>query len=203
MSLVQISINGMNYVSYASVAEADIFLEIDPLRGPEWRKLTEPEKGRHLVAATRRVDLEEYIGEKTVTSQVNQWPRRNAICDGVAIPDNVAPRQVEYATIIIAGSVPLNVNATSAYSSNNTGIQEVTSGPVSVKFGTYESTHAMSSSNLRDLNADAFAHLKCLLRGSASGASGITSSKYGSAFGTGGGPSFEPSGGPGTFDGIF
>ena len=76
MSLTNFDINSHSYWSYANILEADAFLQVDPVRGPVWALLTAEQKAMHLVAATRRIDLEVFPGEKTDPAQPLQWPRR-------------------------------------------------------------------------------------------------------------------------------
>ena len=194
MSLSNIEINGMTYQVYASVTEADIFLEVDPIRGAGWAALSETDKGRHLVAATRRLDIESYVGDKTDPNQSLEWPRTGAECRGEAIPSDVVPKVVEYACIIIAGSLPGNANAASASTASNTGIQKLKAEGVEIEFGTYQESRSSNSFSLQDLNADAFAHIRCVLTNPGSGAFG--SGRLVLTSGTGGGPSFGPAGGP-------
>ena len=65
MTISTITIETVDYVSYASVAEADAYLNVDPVRESTWEALDTDGKGKKLVAATRRLDLLSWQGEKT------------------------------------------------------------------------------------------------------------------------------------------
>ena len=207
MSLSQVEINGANYVTYASIAEADIWLAIDAIRGNAWSRLTETVKATHLVAASRRINLESFKGEKFTPETPlafpvpddYQWPRKDVVCDGVELPDGIIPSQVEAATIIIAGTIPIDPNAAASSTASNTGVKKLKADTVEVEFGTFTQTSSSTVFNLRNQNVDAFTYLKCLLRNSGSTGFG----RIGSVSGVGGGPSFEPSSGPGLTSGLL
>lgn len=109
MSLSTIIISAVNYTAYASVAEADPYLAVDPVRAVTWDALTEDQKGMFLIAATRRLDLLDWLGEKTGgSSQENKWPRTDVTYpDGTDVSTSEVPQEVENATIILAGSIAL------------------------------------------------------------------------------------------------
>ena len=65
MTLTTLTLDGNDYQAYVSIAEADAILAVDPIRGPSWTPLTDDQKIVRVVAATNRLDLERYPGEKT------------------------------------------------------------------------------------------------------------------------------------------
>jgi len=121
MSISTITINAIDYIAYASVAEADAYLAVDPVRGAAWDVLTDDQKGARLVSATRRLDLLAWAGEKTGgASQENAWPRTGVTYpDGTAVPDDEVPLEVENATILLAGTINLTASAANAGTSGN------------------------------------------------------------------------------------
>lgn len=178
MSLATISIGGVDYISYASVAEADARLAVDPVRGAVWAALTTDQKGINLVAATNRLDLERYTGEKQGAAQLNQWPRTGATCDGDAITDGTIPPELENGTITLAGSIAVNP-AGSAAGTGPGNIQRVGAGSTRVDFFRPTLT---SNFSLSAQHPDVFALVRCLLDGAAGVAVGLGGSV---AFGTG------------------
>lgn len=136
MTITTITIESVDYVSYASIVEANRLLNTDPTRETAWEALSDDQKGKNLVAATRRLDLLKWAGQKTGgdAAQENAWPRTGVnYPDGTAVPDNIVPKAVENATILLAGSITLsaaNANAGSAGSN----IERVRAGPAEVEF---------------------------------------------------------------------
>jgi hypothetical protein len=108
MSLTTITINPVDYVSYASVAEADAYLAVDPVRSATWAALSATVKGQYLVAATRRLDLLNWGGSKAGddATQPNAWPRSGLqYPDGTAVAEDEVPQAVEDATCLLAGTI--------------------------------------------------------------------------------------------------
>lgn len=136
MTITTITIGGEDYTSYASVAEADVRLAVDATRKTAWEALTTDEKGANLVAATNRLDLELWIGEKTggEGAQENKWARTGVTYeDGTAVSTTEVPIEVENATIILAGSIALDATlADSGTSGSNT--KRVKAGSAEVTF---------------------------------------------------------------------
>lgn len=134
MSLSTLVIGGEDYQSYASLAEADLRLAVDATRKVTWEALTDEQKNINLVAATNRLDLELWVGEKTGGEgvQENKWPRTNVTYeDGTAVPTDEVPIELENATIILAGSIALDAaNADSGTSGSNTKMVKAGSAQV-------------------------------------------------------------------------
>ncbi len=133
MSLSTITINSIDYVAYASVAEADAYLAIDPLRSAAWAALSADEKGAALVAATRRLDLFRYTGTKTDSAQLNEWPRTGATRGDTAFTaTDEVPQSIEDAASLLAGSIVLDATASEKGSGSN--VKEVGAGSAKVAF---------------------------------------------------------------------
>jgi hypothetical protein len=136
MTIVTITISTVDYTSYASVAEADDFLAVDPKRSVAWIALTDDQKGARLVAATRRLDLLNWSGERADGDDVQdaQWPRTGVVYpDGSAVSESEVPQDVEDATAVTAGSIELDAkNADVGTSGSNT--KKVGAGKTAVEF---------------------------------------------------------------------
>ena len=105
MSGTTVMIDTHTYASYATVAEADAYLAADPTAASAWAALSDDDKARRLVAATRRLDLLPWAGDRTAATQPGQWPRTGLTdADGASVPSDSIPPQIEVATIVLAGS---------------------------------------------------------------------------------------------------
>ena len=194
MTITTISIGANNYVSYASVAEADAYLAVDPVRGTTWAGLTTDQKGANLVAATNRLDLLDYSGEKLSTSQLNQWPRQNAFCNGVAVTDTDVPPEIENATILIAGSIALDATQADAGTSGS-NIKRVEAGSAVVEF------FRPTIPGLALQDETAFQLVRCLLA-SAVGQTGLASGLVSGTTGVNATSAFEDREAPGLSEGL-
>ena len=136
MSLSDLVIDSETYKAYASLVEANTYLAVDTTgRGVAWAALTDPGKLKNLVAATRRLDLMPWRGTPTGgATQENAWPRSGLTYpNGDALPDNVIPRSLEHACILLAGTIA----ATPAVSNAgvvNRPIRRVRAGSAEVEF---------------------------------------------------------------------
>lgn len=136
MSLTTITISTVEYVSYATLAEANEYLAVDPIRATAWTALSDTQKGQRLVAATRRLDQLRWLGAKTGgdAAQPNAFPRTGLVyADGTAVPDDEVPLAVEQACCLLAGTIAINAAASQAGSSaSNT--RRVKAGSAEVEF---------------------------------------------------------------------
>lgn len=135
MSISTITISTVDYVGYASVAEADAYLAVDPARAAAWAALTTDQKGGNLVAATRRLDLLSWQGEKTGgASQENEWPRTGLTYpDGTPVSTTEVPKAVENACVLLAGSVALDADVADAGTSGS-NVKRAKAGSAEVEF---------------------------------------------------------------------
>lgn len=135
MSITTIVIGGLNYVSYASLLEANQYLLVDPTRSDAWAALSDDQKGENLVAATRRLDLLRWAGEKSDgASQPNAWPRTGVTYpDGTAVSTTDVPLEVEQATILLAGSIALDATNSEAGTAGS-NVRRVRAGSAEVEF---------------------------------------------------------------------
>lgn len=159
MTISTITIAAINYTSYASVVEADARLAVDPTRSAAWAALTTDQKGADLVAATYRLDLLTWKGEKAGGAlQVNAFPRTGLTYkDGTAVTDTDVPQEVEDATILLAGSIALDAsNANQGTSGSNLK---------RVKAGSAEAEFFRPTTGVQLQDTTAFALVKCFLAG--------------------------------------
>lgn len=136
MTITPITIGGVGYVSYASVAEADDRLAIDPVRSAAWEVAPINTKGAHLVAATKRLDLLTWAGQRAATpdTQPNKWPRTGVTYpDGAVVSNSEVPIEVQDATILLAGSIALDSEQANA-GRGGSNIRSVGAGSARVEF---------------------------------------------------------------------
>ena len=126
MSLTAITIAGVDYPSYATVAEADVYLAVDSGRRTAWAALDADTKRVNLAAATRRLDSLPWTGRKADDAQFAEWPRLIPKAAGL-------PREVEQATILLAGDLAVNPAALSAAPSY-ADVQSERIGPYSTTY---------------------------------------------------------------------
>ena len=136
MSLSTLTISQNDYKSYASVAEADVDLAVDPVRSAAWTALDSDQKAIRLVSATRRLDLLPWRGAPAEgpADQETAWPRSGLKYeDGSDVPSDAIPRSIELATILLAGTI----TTTPAHSNAGTvtpSIRRVRAGSAEVEF---------------------------------------------------------------------
>lgn len=191
MSISTITIGGINYTAYASLAEADAYLAADPTRAAAWAALTVDQKGVNLVAATRRLDLLEWSGTPLSDTQTTDWPRENATCSGKPVTSTDVPIEIENGTILQAGSIALAPDQSNAGTSGS-NIRRVAAGSAEVEF--FRPT--IPGLALQDETVFQLVH--CLL----AGADGTTGVGFGIASGTGGQSIFEDPDAPGLNEGF-
>lgn len=155
------------YISYASLEEADKRLIVDPVRGPAWGLLTDDQKDTFLVSATNRLDLLRWQGSKTGGAlQLNAWPRTGTtFCDGSPTSTNEVPVDVEVATILQAGTIVINPKASLAGGSGS-NIKAVGAGSATVTFFQPQKGGALQDTTVHEL-------LKCYLESSVSGGTSV------------------------------
>ena len=188
MSITKITVGGVEYTAYASILEANQYLLVDPTRGTAWAALSDEQRGTNLVAATRRLDLLDYSGEKVSPTQETQWPRNNATCDGNPVTNTDVPLELQNATILKAGSITLDSSQSNAGTSGS-NISRVRAGSAQVEFFRPTAGAAVQDETVFQL-------VSCLLAGAATGAG------FGCASGTDGVTSFDDVDFPGLREGF-
>lgn len=93
-----------NSNSYASLAEANLYFDSHPYYSDAWAGLGENDREAALIRASLQLDsLITWYGVIANLSQAMDWPRIGVYDDeGRAIPSNIVPNQVKYATMEMA-----------------------------------------------------------------------------------------------------
>ena len=140
MPTVTVNVDGTPFQSIASVAECDLDMTVDVTRGPAWRNIMAipngedvvTQKSRFLVAASRRLSLLNWKGEKLDPDQELAWPRTGI--DGVSNTEIPAP--IRRACCLLAGSINADQSAVShtASGSVTSNVKKVVAGPAEVEF---------------------------------------------------------------------
>lgn len=124
------TVGGATSNAYLTAAEADAYLE-GHINAAAWTAATTGAKEQALVAATRRLDQDQWVGGAASTTQALKWPR--IWCEdenGNEIAADVIPQEIKDATAELA----LVLLTQPAYLDGSTlaGYQQVTVGPISV-----------------------------------------------------------------------
>jgi hypothetical protein len=100
--MATITIDGVDYLSYAAVADADAYLGGSLSEGAvAWRAESDADtKGRALVEASRLIDRQSWAGTKSEEGQLTSWPR-SGITD---VDEYAVPQAVIDATCELAGA---------------------------------------------------------------------------------------------------
>ena len=137
MSLTTVRLAGSthDYPVYNSVTAADIILSVDPVRRTAWGALDANGKKRKLIAATTRLDILPWDGERAGGhEQGTAWPRTGLkYPDGTDIPEDVIPAAVERAHALLAGSIA-RVPSQAEEGTSSQAIESVRAGSVSVRY---------------------------------------------------------------------
>ena len=147
----------MTTTPYATLQEANSYLAPDQNKNGTWNGLSDEIKNNYLIMATRRLNLESYIGRKSVNIQENQWPRTGAVCEGRTIGNTEIPIELKNATSNLAGEIALT--PTVVNTSSGTNIKRLKAGSVETEFFSPQDP----SSALVISSPDTFALLSCLL----------------------------------------
>lgn len=96
------TVGGANATAYLTTADADDYLAVR-FGADAWATLTSTEKERAIMAATARLELEEFVGGPTFVDQRLKWPRFPVEDDAGRLIDNEAiPRHVKEACAELA-----------------------------------------------------------------------------------------------------
>jgi hypothetical protein len=96
------TVGGATSNSYVSSAEATTYFD-ERLYASAWDDAETDDQDRALIMATRRLDAEEFAGEKATSGQALKWPRIGA-CDqdGYEYATGVIPDVIKQATCELA-----------------------------------------------------------------------------------------------------
>lgn len=130
--MATVSIDAGDFPVYADIDTADVYLGA-ALHAGSWDSLGNDDetKGRALVTATRLIDRQPWVGEKTGVSpaQALAWPRSNTGITGVdadVVPDNIVTACMELALALVDGSEVQNQQTTAER------IRSMSAGSVSI-----------------------------------------------------------------------
>lgn len=136
MTITTFTIDSIVYTSYATVAEADAYLNIDVTREATWEALVSEDKEKKLIMATRRLDLLDWNGSKTggEGTQEAAWPRTGVTYpDGTSVSTTEVPIEVQNATILLAGTIALTP-ATSNAGTTGSNRKRLKAGSAEIEF---------------------------------------------------------------------
>ena len=147
MSLSKIDIDSTEYTSYASLSEANEYLNADFRRKAVWNALTDEAKNERLVSATRELDMLDWKGEKAGgNSQTDAWPRQDVFYpDGSPVANNELPIEVEQACIILAADGESIAAPSSSSSTTGQTIRRLKSGDDEIEYET--GTHIINKTD--------------------------------------------------------
>lgn len=104
MAVVSIG-SGLDFTVYADVDTANDFLA-GQFDATAWRATDETSKARALVSATRYIDAQQWLGEKTDEAQELDFPRTGLTYrDGTEVPSDAVPQEVTDSCCLLAASI--------------------------------------------------------------------------------------------------
>ena len=143
MSLSSLTIQSdpVPYWSYLSLAEANHLMIVIPgARNTKWIAATDEQKNIYLVSATQRLDLLPWQGKPTGgAAQTTAWPRTGLIYqeDATQVPDDLIPRHLEMATILLAGTIGVDAqhaNVAPIQTPGQRPVSSIQAGRVQIEF---------------------------------------------------------------------
>ncbi len=118
---------------YLSRADAEAYLE-DALHAATWNAADGLTKDQSLVTATRMLDRQQWVGDKTTDIQTLQWPRTGVTDrDGVAVPSDVSPQFIFDATCELAVAI-LDDLAVQSSADSSTNIRSLEAGSARIEY---------------------------------------------------------------------
>jgi len=122
--------SGIVYDTYATIEQADEYLNAS-VTATGWRDLSLDDRARYLVTATRTLDRECWLGEKTDSAQPLQWPRTGTGITGVeddVVPQDIINASIELAAGLVADTAPITSQ------NNEQTIQSLKAGSAAITF---------------------------------------------------------------------
>lgn len=104
--MATVTIDSVAFAAYADEDDADEYL-LASFHASNWTSATELQKQMALVTATRLLDRQDWLGDKTSSSQTLEWPRTNTGVTGVTntvIPEDIVNACIELALSLVDGS---------------------------------------------------------------------------------------------------
>lgn len=135
--MATVSIGGNDYEVYGDVAEADVYLA-GQIAAVTWQTVATPDmKAVALVSATRLIDRQQWLGQKTDSYQPLDFPRTGLFFPNTEppeeVPSNTVPTEVvdasfELASALLDGSTVQDVPLTDNL------IQSLRAGSVAISY---------------------------------------------------------------------
>lgn len=114
-----VTINSVEYEVYADVATADDYMN-GMINADNWDALSDDTKARGLVGATRLLDRQKWLGQRTVDGQDLAFPRSGLTdCEGTAVDEDSVPQAVVDASILLAMDLASGSEAETAATTEN------------------------------------------------------------------------------------
>jgi len=126
-----LTISSIVYDVYADNTTADSYL-LAKFGTPAWSAATVDQQSQALVSATRLLDKQCWLGDKTDDAQALAWPRTNTGLSGVeddVIPSDIISASIELAFLILTGSNVENNSLPGAQ-----GLQVIKAGSVMLQY---------------------------------------------------------------------
>lgn len=102
MPTLTATVGGASSNSYVATADGDTYFD-ERLNASAWTDADADDKERAVIMATRRLDQEDYRGEKNTTGQALKWPRIAAFDeDGEEYASDAIPEFLKQATYELA-----------------------------------------------------------------------------------------------------
>ena len=129
--VIDATLNGANSNSYVTLAEANTYFD-SRLHVATWTAATDDDKNRALVMATRRIDQEDFYGDRETTTQALKFARINiGYLDGILL-DSTIPLMLKEAVYELA--IHLLSTDMSQPSVDTGAISEAKVGSIAVKY---------------------------------------------------------------------
>ena len=119
--------------SYADLEEMTEYLtnQVEEATAESWNDLSESDKARYLVNATRTLDSQvQWIGDRYSDEQKLKWPRLNAVVDGFLLDELTFPPAVVAATCEMA--LWLMANSGAPTTTESTAYDSIKVGPIAI-----------------------------------------------------------------------
>lgn len=131
MPSVQISVSSNLYDVYADNHDVDNYL-LAKFGTTAWFAATEDEQAQAIVSATRLLDKQCWLGDKTSDSQPLAWPRTNTGVEGVE--DNVIPNDIKFGMAELAFLILTGSNVENNTLPGGQGLQIIKAGSVMLQY---------------------------------------------------------------------
>lgn len=126
-----VQIGGNDYPVYADIATATLYLQADP-SSTAFFALDAEQQAQYLVAATRVLDRQAWLGEKTDPDQDLQWPRKNTGVPGVE--DDVIPLDIIDAACELTNAMVNGYDAANQQSTETGAQKRLKAGSVEIEY---------------------------------------------------------------------